>query len=98
MLPPFEAQKSGRDFFALHARRQHPSPPLSDSTASIIRDSLKLVVDEGYKQLGAKTVELYDLSADPEERVNLYPERSDLAAPLMDTFNKLLVGHAQSRS
>jgi arylsulfatase A-like enzyme len=73
-LPPFRPLADERSVFALEARKNNPSRPLTQATAMNVRWPYKLVHYWGWPELlqGEDFFELFDLEDDPEELENLY--------------------------
>jgi arylsulfatase A-like enzyme len=88
VLPPFSTQNRGEGYFifALDARMNHPSKPLTTGTFMLVKDNYKLTYYVGYDQLpgGEPFFELYDLAEDPEEVRNLYREHPRQASQMAD--------------
>jgi arylsulfatase A-like enzyme len=87
VLPPFSASplNSGRDIFAMKVSELDQKGGFSKASATIIHNDHKLIWYFGYEIIGdtREMFELYDLSQDPEEQHNLYPERADIANQLL---------------
>jgi arylsulfatase A-like enzyme len=88
ILPPFNHTPldPNRSIFAFHPSHSKSKKPLSQGTAAIIKNDIKLIYSFGLEKLQQQdpAFELYDLSNDPEERNNLYSTKKKLADALYD--------------
>jgi arylsulfatase A-like enzyme len=62
---------------------------LTRATMSLILGNYKLIHYAGYGRLDTP-YELYDLAADPEERIDLFAQRTSLAADLQHILQQKL--------
>ncbi len=94
LLPPFGPTGPGfdRSIYALQARNTEKDAPIKEATAVLVRGQYKLAYYFGYKRLEniGERVELYDLGQDPEELVDLFPSRKDIALDLLDGLKSKL--------
>lgn len=83
LLPTFSDQPadSGEALFFMDAKENHKLAPLSIGTVAMIKDNYKLIHYFGYSEK-INGFELYDLAADPEERIDLFPDVPAAAAHL----------------
>lgn len=97
LLPPFadSAEAGARDVYAFHGDTDN-SGMISKGTAMMVRGNHKIIWYFGHEELGeeGEMIELYDLSADPEELDNLYPAQKDLADGLIAAL-KLKLAEAE---
>jgi len=61
----------GRAIYALEAKNNRKTGPLTQATLALIKDQYKLIHYFGH-EAGSDGYELFDVVADPEERTNLY--------------------------
>jgi arylsulfatase A-like enzyme len=94
LLPPFSPLPldSARSLYALQAVSNEQLSPLSQASTMLVKGPHKLVYYSGYEKLGdsGQRIELYDLQADPEELVNLFPSRKALGSQLLDELQAKL--------
>jgi len=92
VLPPYAAADDPHPIFALYAKGNEPSAPLSHATAMIVRGGHKLTYYFGFDELGdgVERIELYDVESDPEELRNLYAARNEAGAELLVELQKKL--------
>ncbi len=89
LLPPYRQPEVGRDIYALEARKNVSSQPLTRATAMIVRWPYKLVHYWGHPELdGQQLYELYDLENDPEELENLYAPGDPLSQQLAEALQQ----------
>jgi arylsulfatase A-like enzyme len=96
ILPPFSPQRipEDRSVFVLHPKSSRARQPISEGSAAIIKENLKLIYTFGLKELEGHDpyIELYDLAADPEELENLYtpahPQGQALLAELLGQIER----------
>ncbi len=88
VLPPFSGSepRPDRSVYAVEAKFSDPERPLNPASAMIVKANHKLAYYRGYEELGGMGTlfELYDLEADPEEMIDLYPSRPEMAVSLKD--------------
>ena len=85
---PASDPASSRDIYVVEAKANPAYEPLHKATLVLIRDQYKLVHYLGYKSY-SNAYELYDLSSDPEELRNLYPDHP-VARELQDELDSQL--------
>ncbi|RME08010.1 MAG: hypothetical protein D6803_02410 [Anaerolineae bacterium] len=92
VLPPFAPNPpADRDLTTLQVEGYYADGSVAQATLMLIRGNYKIMWYFGYEQLEDKEfIELYDLAADPGERHNLYPQRRDLAEPMLATLREKL--------
>lgn len=78
VLPPATEAGGSRPVFALDARRTPKRGPLTQGTAAMLEDRMKLIYYHAYPRYD-DVVELYDLDADPDEVVDLAATRTERA-------------------
>jgi len=75
LLPPFggDADLAGRGIFAVNAKYNKWTRPLTESSFMILKDQYKLTYYQGYQQLDKYQVllEMFDVVEDPEELEDL---------------------------
>jgi arylsulfatase A-like enzyme len=88
VLPPFSTSTTDQDVFSFHGDTKNGQ--IYKGTASILRGNEKLIWYFGYEELGERgeMIELYDLHADPEELVDLYPSRKNSAEDLLSVLRE----------
>ena len=89
VLPPIsnQAYPSSRSLYSFfHLNRARKSRPISQGSAVIVKENLKLLYTFGIPELGEKDplIELYDLAADPEELENLYQPTHPVAKHMLE--------------
>ena len=84
VLPPFEPNAVG-DQFAVESKTTQENQPMAEATLAMRRGRHKLIYYFGYPELAGEegAVELFDLEADPGERVNLYAAERELGDRLL---------------
>jgi arylsulfatase A-like enzyme len=94
VMPPYQSKEPGdeRDIFAVQAKGVEKEGPIIKATVMLVRGRHKLMYYSGYRELEPKgeLIELFDLEDDPNELVNLYPERKKLAGELLDVVKAKL--------
>jgi choline-sulfatase len=89
VLPPFGEAQDDRSLFSVEAKSNPKHAPLHRATVTMIKGQYKLVRYIGYPEYEA-SLQLRDLSADPEEMTNLYQDRTTLAQELTQELNDRL--------
>jgi len=79
--------EGNRIVFALEAKQNSKFHPLSHATFALIEENFKLLHYRGYTQC-EDYYELFDLSSDPEELVDLYISKPSTAKDLEDHLTK----------
>ena len=88
VLPPFQTPIE-RSIFALEARKNVATKPLTRATAMIVRWPYKLVYYWGHPELGGKDLyELYDLEKDPEELENVFSIEDPVSNQLINELRQ----------
>lgn len=94
LLPPYAPAEPGRDIYSLQAWYNGKYDPITNATLMLVRDQYKLIYYLGYGQLkkqGIKEfVQLFDLSNDPEELVDISGARPEITGLLLDSLKKKL--------
>jgi arylsulfatase A-like enzyme len=94
VLPPFSPAPpdSTHSLYALQAVSNEQLSPLAQASTMLVKGVHKLVHYSGYDKLGesGQRTELYDLQADPEELVDLYPSQKSLGSQLFDELQAKL--------
>jgi len=88
VLPPYRDSELTRDrsVFALEAKNNNQSSPITTGTGMIVKGGYKLMYYFGYDTLKENEAkyELYDLENDPEELYNLAKPKLNLTEDLLD--------------
>lgn len=88
ILPPYttEVIQASGPIFAVNARRNKPTAPLTEVTVMHVQDNYKLVYYLGYNEYGAgdETIQLFDIEADPEELTDLSLSKKEIAAEMLN--------------
>ena len=71
----------GRAIYALEAKNNRKTGPLTEATLVLIKDQYKLIHYFGY-EASEDWYELFDVVNDPEERTNLYQADDPLSTTL----------------
>jgi len=79
VLPPYQPAPEDQSVFALEAKTNQPTHPLTSASAMIIKGNYKLTKYFGYRYLPKSDtlIELYDIKNDPEELEeisSIYPQ------------------------
>lgn len=85
----FDARVGGGVIYAVEAKNNPRTRPLDTSTTAILSGQRKLIQYRGYPGF-SEQYEMYDLVADPEERVNLYSEQPEQARALKEELRAKL--------
>ena len=99
ILPPFSStQVDDRDITSIQVEALNPDGEINQATVVLIRGQHKLMWFFGYSELqGAQEqIELYDLSKDPDEIFNLYPQEQGFAETLLSELKPRLTELQQS--
>jgi len=96
ILPPFNPQRipEDRSVFVLHPKGSRARRPISEGSAAIVKQNMKLIYTFGLEELEGRDpyIELYDLAADPEELDDLYtpdhPQGQALLAELLERIGR----------
>jgi arylsulfatase A-like enzyme len=93
ILPPFSSDINER-VFALQVGAIDRNQTISDATAMLVEGQYKMNWYFGYEELDPEgdMIELYDLEADPEELLNLFPSRMDIAQKMQEVIISKLEG------
>jgi arylsulfatase A-like enzyme len=79
VLPPFSDKiEKDRDIYTVEAKSSPKFAPLNKATISLVKGDYKLIHYRGYGS-GIPPYELYSLTNDPEERVDLYGSQKGVA-------------------
>jgi len=93
VLPPFAitTQNTARSLYAIEAKHNNPSLPLTNATIMLVKGRYKLTNFFGYEALeGGERTELFDIEHDPEELDNLFSIKSALAKELLSELKATL--------
>ena len=74
-------EESGRSIFIVEAKENSAFMPLKKATLALIKDGYKIIYYVGYSRV-PDGFELYNLSTDPEELVNLLETEPAVAAEM----------------
>ncbi len=80
----------GRGLYALEAKSNRKTGPLTKATIALIKDDHKLVHYFGYDD-NEPWYELYDVVHDPEELINLYDQNDPLSQTLLQELESTLM-------
>jgi hypothetical protein len=93
LLPP-NADTSpdpNRNVYVMKANKNGQYAPISRASLAFIKGHYKLLYYFGYVEHGInELVKLYDIEADPEELVDLYPSQKDVADKLLNELKTKL--------
>lgn len=87
LLPPYNADEVpiDRSIFGVHGRYNPQQKPLDTASVMLVKWPNKLVAYRGYKELqGEPMYELFNLAEDPQELVNLYAAKTNIAAQMRE--------------
>lgn len=88
ILPPYadEVLQPERPIYAVNARRNKPTAPLTEVTVMQVQGDYKLVYYLGYNEYGAgdETILLFDIKNDPEELTDLSQSKPETAAEMLN--------------
>jgi hypothetical protein len=87
LLPPFERASAdpNRNIYVVRATRNDVNGPLVRASTMLVKDRYKLLYFFGYTDKDVEDfVRLYDIEADPEELVDLYPSQKKVAGDLLN--------------
>jgi arylsulfatase A-like enzyme len=93
VLPPFKDANPvrNREIYGVLARKNPPLAPLKHASTMMVKDGYKVLYYFGYPEYGVdELVRLYDLQADPEEMVDLYLSRKDIAVELLNELKSTI--------
>ena len=90
VMPPFDrsAPNPERDISTIQVEKRDAHGKISEASAVIVRGDYELIWYFGYEQLEDEFIELYDLSNDPEEKINLYSSQKNNVADLLGTLKE----------
>jgi arylsulfatase A-like enzyme len=86
VLPPYAPTNPdpNRSIYALQAYYNDPNAPLTQATTALIKGRYKLIYYFGYPKIKqGELVLLFDIESDPDELVDLYPTRPEIANELL---------------
>ena len=93
VMPPFAdtGEDSNRNIYVVRATRNDVNGPLRRASTMLVKGRYKLLYFFGYQDLKIDDfVRLYDVEADPEELVDLYPSQKSIAEDLLDELKRKL--------
>ena len=93
ILPPFatDASSKDRDIYTVRANNNDIFAPLTQASTILVKENYKLHYYFGYPEInGGELVRLFDIKADPEELVDLYPSQKGIALELLDELKARL--------
>lgn len=93
ILPPYApAENSDNPVYAVQARRNKPTAPLTQATIMLVQGNYKLVYFLGYNDYGAgdEYIQLFDIQSDPEELTDLSQLKRETTAELLNIAKKQL--------
>ncbi len=86
LLPPYASASPdpNRSIYAVRSEGSDPSGPLTHASVGLMKGDYKLHYYFGYVNWGVnERVELYNIQADPEELVDLYPTQKDVGDQML---------------
>lgn len=86
VVHPYGPEENSRTIFAVEAKRNYKNSPLQTATLALWSDSYKVVQYLGQRK-AEEEIELYDLTQNPEEQVNLVRTRPSIAAEMVAELN-----------
>jgi arylsulfatase len=93
LLPPYASASPdpNRPIYVMKANENDGSAPLTRASTVIIKGRYKLLYYFGYVERGIdELIKLFDIEADPEELVDLYSLRKDIADELLQELKSML--------
>ncbi|MCJ7432141.1 MAG: hypothetical protein MUO77_01495, partial [Anaerolineales bacterium] len=86
VLPPFASTNpiSDRSLYALQAKKNPQDAPLTNASTALIKGRYKLIYCFGYPKINAdEVIQLFDVESDPDELVDLYSSRPEIAQEML---------------
>ena len=93
VLPPYADADpdTERSVYAVKAAKNDQYAPLLHASTTLIKGQYKLLYFFGYSDRGIdQLVKLYDIQADPQELVDLYPSKKQMADELLNELKSTL--------
>ncbi|HTP01652.1 MAG TPA: sulfatase-like hydrolase/transferase [Anaerolineales bacterium] len=91
ILPPFAEANAERSIYAVLARKNDPSAPLTIASTALIRANYKLLYYFGYRSPDVKELtKLYDVMADAEEMIDLSASRQDVTQQMLNELKAMI--------
>lgn len=92
VLPPYADPQANRSVYSFEAKTNQPLKPLTSTSAMITKGEYKLTIYSGYKYLPQKEtlIELYNIQNDPEELVDLSPDKPVLVSELQEEVTSII--------
>jgi hypothetical protein len=93
VLPPYAdtSPDPNRSVYVMKANKNNQYAPITRASLALAKGRYKLLYYFGYVDLGIdELVKLYDIEADPEELVDLYPSQKDVADELLNEIKTKL--------
>ena len=93
VLPPYAdaSPDPNRNVYVMKANKNDQDAPITRASMALVKGRYKLLYYFGYVERGIdELVKLYDIEADPEELVDLYPSQKDVADELLNELKTKL--------
>jgi arylsulfatase A-like enzyme len=96
ILPPYASAspEPGRSIYSVQAYHNNENAPLTRVTVALVNGRYKLVYYLGYPQIKrlerSEILLLFDIESDPDELVNLYSSRPEIAKEMLDELKAKL--------
>lgn len=92
VLPPYATPNPNRNVYAVQAIDNAQYASLTQASTVLVKEDYKLHYYFGYPEAPeGELARLFDIKSDPEELVDLYPTKKELARELLDELKSKLV-------
>ncbi|HEX6270326.1 MAG TPA: sulfatase-like hydrolase/transferase [Anaerolineales bacterium] len=91
VLPPYTSVDPNRNVYAIQAIDNPQYAPLTQASIVLVKEDYKLHYYFGYPEApNGELVKLFDIKSDPEELVDLYPTKKEIASELLNELKSKL--------
>jgi arylsulfatase A-like enzyme len=94
ILPPYSKtdRNLDRTLYVVQAIDNPPNASLTQASTALVKENYKLHYYFGYPELSnGETVKLFDIKSDPEELVDLYSSKKEIASELLNELKSKLI-------
>jgi len=83
ILPPYAQAASNRNVYAIYAKKNGQYAPFTNASIALVKGRYKLIYCFGYPEIKQNEVLLFDIESDPDELVDLYSSKPEIAQELL---------------